>query len=281
VTGERSLIVSADDFGLTPGICAGVLRAHVEGVVTSTSVLALGPAFEAWAPRLRDSGLDAGAHLAVVGIDPPLLSASEIPTLVDRRGRFPTSWHSFLRRAATGRIDLDDLRREFRAQFDAITSAGIRVTHVDCHQNLQLWPLVGRATFEVARRADVHAVRLVESRRWSPRALGVRALAPSFVRRAAAAGFVHPGAGEPGTGRGDLHPSRRSGRPWSKRVRLGVPMAGRARRPLRPGDSGSDRTDGVPPGVLRGPRRLTGGWRGVEGGAHTGRHQLRRTGEQP
>jgi predicted glycoside hydrolase/deacetylase ChbG (UPF0249 family) len=194
VTDGRLLIVSADDFGLTPGICSGILRAHDDGVVTSTSVLALGPAFSEWAPRLRDSGLDVGAHLAVVGIDPPMLDAREIPTLVDRRGRLPVGWRRFLSRAAAGRVDPDDLRREFRAQFDAITDAGLRVTHVDCHQNLQLWPQVADATFEVARSAGVRAVRLVETRRWGARSLGVRTLGPAFTRRAAAAGFVHPGA---------------------------------------------------------------------------------------
>jgi predicted glycoside hydrolase/deacetylase ChbG (UPF0249 family) len=194
VSPDRVLIVSADDFGLTPGICSGILRAHAEGVVTSTSVLALGPALPSWTGALRDSGLDAGAHLAVVGSDPPLLSRSEIPTLVDRQGRLPATWHAFLRRAATGRIDPADLRREFQAQLDAITAAGIRVTHVDCHQNLQLWPQVRTAAFDIARSVGIAAVRLVESRRWGPRAIGVRALAPSFVRRAAAAGFLHPGA---------------------------------------------------------------------------------------
>ena len=36
----RRLIVNADDFGLTAGVSGGILRAHREGVVTSTTVLA-------------------------------------------------------------------------------------------------------------------------------------------------------------------------------------------------------------------------------------------------
>lgn len=74
--------MNADDYGLTPGVCEGILRAHREGIVTSTSVLTPAPAFEAHVGALRDSGLAAGLHLAVVGEDPPLLSASEIPSLV-------------------------------------------------------------------------------------------------------------------------------------------------------------------------------------------------------
>ena len=81
----RLLVVNADDMGLTPGICRAVLRGHTEGVVTSTSVLAVGAAFDDAAARLRDTpGLAVGAHLALVGEDRPLLSAAEIPTLVGR-----------------------------------------------------------------------------------------------------------------------------------------------------------------------------------------------------
>ena len=40
----RLLIVNADDYGLTAGISLGILRAHREGIVTSASVLAIGPA---------------------------------------------------------------------------------------------------------------------------------------------------------------------------------------------------------------------------------------------
>ena len=65
-----------------------------------------------------------GVHLAAVGEDPPLLSAREVPTLVDRRGRLARSWRAFLPRAAAGRVDPDDLRREFGAQIAAVRAAG-------------------------------------------------------------------------------------------------------------------------------------------------------------
>ena len=86
--GTRLLIVSADDYGLTDKVSRAILKAHRGGIVTSTSVLALAPAFDAsvrWLGEVPRLGV--GAHLAAVGEDPPLLSAAEIPTLVDRRGR--------------------------------------------------------------------------------------------------------------------------------------------------------------------------------------------------
>ncbi|MDP9418579.1 MAG: ChbG/HpnK family deacetylase, partial [Actinomycetota bacterium] len=82
-TSRRLLIVNADDYGLTAGVSRGILRAHREGIVTSTSVLAVAPGFATTVGWLGESPqLDVGAHLAAVGEDPPLLSAAEIPTLV-------------------------------------------------------------------------------------------------------------------------------------------------------------------------------------------------------
>jgi predicted glycoside hydrolase/deacetylase ChbG (UPF0249 family) len=44
VTTKAYLIVNADDFGLSPGVNNGVLRAHEEGIVTSTSLMVRRPA---------------------------------------------------------------------------------------------------------------------------------------------------------------------------------------------------------------------------------------------
>jgi len=35
----KQLIVNADDYNLTPGVCRGILAAHQEGVVTSTTFM--------------------------------------------------------------------------------------------------------------------------------------------------------------------------------------------------------------------------------------------------
>jgi predicted glycoside hydrolase/deacetylase ChbG (UPF0249 family) len=41
---ERRLVVNADDFGLSEAVNRGVLRAHVDGIVTATSLMVLAPA---------------------------------------------------------------------------------------------------------------------------------------------------------------------------------------------------------------------------------------------
>ncbi len=189
----RLLIVNADDYGLTEGISRGILRAHREGLVTSTSVLAVGPAFAATGPWLRDAErLGVGVHLAVVGEDPPLLTAAEIPTLVDRRGRLSSSWRAFLLRAATGRVDPADLRRELAAQLERVAGLGRPITHLDSHQHVHLWPLVARVVIDLAKAHRIAAIRVPRSdgRRWAGHA--VNGLARLLAARATAAGLRFP-----------------------------------------------------------------------------------------
>lgn len=171
------LIVTADDLGLTRGVNAAVRRAHEEGVVTATSLLAVGRAFDDAAAMLREvPTLELGAHLALVGEDRPLLSAREIPSLVDRDGAFPLSYRTVVRRGLTGRIDPDDVRRELRAQLQRVLGVGVPVTHVDTHQHTHLWPTVAAVVADLARAADIPAVRLPTSHAHGPLGLGVRAL---------------------------------------------------------------------------------------------------------
>lgn len=183
MTDDRVLVVNADDFGLTTGVCAGILRAAEHGIVRSTSVLANAPAFEANAGRLRDSGLATGLHLCAVGEDPPLLTAAEVPSLVDAAGRFPATWRQFCSQAATGRVDPDDLAREFDAQADACLGSGLRLSHIDAHQNLQLWPSVGQLAVTLAQRHGARVVRVPSTRRVGATSLGVRSLGIAARRR--------------------------------------------------------------------------------------------------
>lgn len=189
----RLLIVNADDYGLTEQVSRGILRGHREGIITSTSVLALAPAFASAGKWLLDEErIGVGVHLATVGEDPPLLSAREVPTLVDRHGRLPTSWRVFVARATAGRIDAADLAREFRAQLEVVRDLGLTVTHLDSHQHLHLWPLVREVVLDLAVDSGVPAVRVPRSTTAFPGA-GVNLLAGELARRAAARGLRFPG----------------------------------------------------------------------------------------
>ena len=196
--GSRLLIVNADDYGLTERISTGILRAHREGIVTSTSVLAVGPAWPKVAGWLDDHpSLGVGVHLAAVGEDPPLLSAAEIPTLVDRRGHLQESYKGLIVRMLAGRVDQADVEREFTAQLEAVLELGVPIGHLDAHQHLHLWPPVGRVVLDLARRFSIPAVRVPHYRGVVPLAVAVTVLARRLAARARRLGLRYP---EDGTG---------------------------------------------------------------------------------
>lgn len=144
----RCLIVNADDFGLTPGVCQGIVQAHREGIVTSTSVLANLPGSaeaasgaHADAPRL---GL--GVHLNLTR-GAPLTSTAIVPDLVNSQGEF-LSYAELTQRA--GALDLDQVRREWAAQISSLTAV-VPVDHLDSHHFVaELSPDVWQLYLELA-----------------------------------------------------------------------------------------------------------------------------------
>lgn len=199
----RLLIVNADDYGLTVAVSAGILRAHRQGIVTSTSVLAVAPGFARSGTWLaEEGGLGVGVHLAVVGEDPPLLSGSEVPTLVDRRGRFAISWRVFLRRCVTGRVDPDDIRRELTAQVEAVAGLGVAIDHLDSHQHLHMWPALQPVVIGLAVSKGIPAIRIPRSHRRHPLSVGMNRLSARLAAAARAAGllFTDDSSGVDGAG---------------------------------------------------------------------------------
>lgn len=189
-----SVIVNADDYGLTRGVSRAVLRAHQDGIVTATSAMVVSPAFATTAAWLDDvPDLAVGLHLVAVGEDPPLLGAAEVPSLVDGRGAFAASSLRLAPRLAAGRVDPADLEREFEAQHAAFLDAvGRRPTHVDTHHNLHLWPSVAEVVVRLAGRWGIPWTRVPWSRRATPIGVGVRLLARRLERRVDAAPLGRP-----------------------------------------------------------------------------------------
>jgi predicted glycoside hydrolase/deacetylase ChbG (UPF0249 family) len=192
---NRLLIVNADDYGLTPAVSRGILRAHRQGIVTSTSVLTLAPGFReagAWLAQVPSLGI--GVHLAAVGEDPPLLPSGEVRSLVDPAGRLPADWKRFLIRAVTGRIRPAELERELAAQIERVLELGVPVTHLDTHQHLHLWPSVREAVIRLARRFGIRAIRIPRASVRRMPGPGMALLAARLQRRASEEGLAFPDA---------------------------------------------------------------------------------------
>jgi chitin disaccharide deacetylase len=155
----KELILNADDFGLTRGVNEGIIRGHREGILTSATLMATGPAFEDAVERaLANPVLGVGCHLVLVGgtaVSPP----EEIPSLVDATGRMPESFGAFVAKISTGKINPAEVERELRAQIEKIRHAGIEPTHLDTHKHTHAHPIVMESLGRVAQALGITKVR--------------------------------------------------------------------------------------------------------------------------
>jgi chitin disaccharide deacetylase len=192
----KYLILNADDFGLTPGVNEGIIRAHRDGILTSTTLMATGLAFDDAVARARlHPTLGVGCHLVLSG-GRAVAPRAEIPSLADEQGRLPTSLSLFVARVTSGGIPAREIEIELRAQIEKIRRAGIDPTHVDTHKHTHVHPIVMNAIGRVARELGITRVRNpVENLRdsWTSTAAGahdrMQALAAAAVVRAVASGF--------------------------------------------------------------------------------------------
>lgn len=160
MTARRRLIVAADDFGMSPGVNAGILRAHREGILTETSLMVRGAAAdEAIALARATPSLSVGLHLALLQ-GHCAAAPREIPLLADAAGRFSDNpiW-SGMRYFFVPGIRAQ-LRREITAQLDAFLATGLPLSHVDGHLTIHMHPSALAVLLDVADRYGVRALRL-------------------------------------------------------------------------------------------------------------------------
>lgn len=154
------LIVNADDFGIAPGVNRAILELHAAEVLTSATLMAQAAATEeAVRMALAMPTLGVGCHIVLVD-GTPVSDARKIPSLVDRRtGAFRPTLGAFLKRLLTARIRSTEIEAEAAAQIALLQSFGLRLTHIDTHKHLHMFPSILRPVLRAAKAAGIRAVR--------------------------------------------------------------------------------------------------------------------------
>lgn len=179
--------MNADDFGYTAGVTRGIVRAHREGIVTSTTLMANAPDSEGAARAARaQPSLDVGVHL-VVTYGEPLVPADRVPSLVGPDDRFPRV--SDLLRA--GRPRAEEALVEYRAQFARATELlGRAPSHIDTHHWVHDLPPLEEAVLALAKETGAAARSHDGRQRARFRDAGVRT-PDRFVREFQHSGAIH------------------------------------------------------------------------------------------
>ncbi len=152
--------MNADDFGLCGDVTRGILDAHANGQVSSTTLMVNAPGTdEAVEAAHRHPALGVGLHFNLTEGRP----LTEVPSLVDGSGRFLLRG-DLVRRCLRRSVDPADITREFSAQLARIHDLGIVPTHVDSHQHVHMVPWILRGMVpvlagEVSRLRVAHPPR--------------------------------------------------------------------------------------------------------------------------
>lgn len=136
----KQLVVNADDFGFTRDVNDGIVEAHRNGILTATTLMATGEAFDHAVCLARENpDLDIGCHLVLVGSE-----------------GFPASVPALVAAVARRKIPI---YYELAKQVRRILDAGLTPTHLDAHKHTHLLPPVLDAVARISEEFGIPWVR--------------------------------------------------------------------------------------------------------------------------
>ena len=141
------LIVNADDFGFTRDVNSGIVEAHTRGILTATTLMANGAAFDD-ALRLARAHptLDVGCHLVLV----------QGRSLAHKGRDLPSTLNELIQALMLRKVNAYE---ELRPQIERIMDAGLRPLHLDTHKHTHLWPSVLDAVARLSEEFRIPWVR--------------------------------------------------------------------------------------------------------------------------
>jgi hopanoid biosynthesis associated protein HpnK len=160
ISSDKSIIFTADDFGLSDALNGAVALAHPCGLLRNAAVMAAAPRTQAALALAKElPGLCLGVHLTLIQ-GQAVLPPQHLPHLVDAQGFFAndpvaTGWRYF----REPRL-LPEIRRELAAQIEVVQRAGHTVWHLNSHLNLHVHPRILPVVVDLAREYGIPAVRL-------------------------------------------------------------------------------------------------------------------------
>jgi predicted glycoside hydrolase/deacetylase ChbG (UPF0249 family) len=140
-----TVVLNADDFGLSAGVNEGVLTLLAQGRLSAVSVMSAAPLWAADGPRLAQfrQAADIGLHFSLTEV-PPLRAAG-----LRRPDGAPCTFGEIQSAAWRRRLDRAAIVEELRLQWQAFVAVlGQTPAHIDSHQHVHQLPVVRDALLE-------------------------------------------------------------------------------------------------------------------------------------
>ncbi len=153
------MIVNADDFGLCPSVNKAIKKAHTEGILTSTTLmanmLAASQAVE-MAKNLPDLGV--GIHLNLTE-GSPLSTDDKVKCLTDQDGQFANPPGRLAFNSICNSRFKEAIKIELTAQIKWAIAKGINPTHLDSHKHIHSFPSIFPIICKLAASFGIPSIR--------------------------------------------------------------------------------------------------------------------------
>ena len=155
-------IFNADDFGISKGVNAAIVKAHREGILNSASLM-INQKYAAEAVKLAKEmpELEMGLHVNLTN-EYPAASAQEIPLLVDGQGKLKNGFVNLLLLSFFKPRQLRlQVEIEMRAQIAKYLTTGLPLQHLDSHRHVHMIPQIFKTMRKLQKEFEVPHIRVM------------------------------------------------------------------------------------------------------------------------
>jgi len=155
-------IFNADDFGISQGVNAAIIKAHEEGILNGASLMIN----QKYAPEAveyakRHPELEIGLHLNLTN-EKPAAEATQIPLLVDASGKLKNGFVNLLLLSLLKPDEFSQQAEiEIRAQVEKYLHKGLNLQHIDGHRHVHLIPAVFKIICRLQEEYAVPRIRVM------------------------------------------------------------------------------------------------------------------------
>lgn len=155
-------IFNADDFGISKGVNAAIVKAHREGILNSASLM-INQKYADEAVKLAKEmpELEIGLHVNLTN-EYPAAPAQKIPLLVDEHGKLKNGFVNLLLLSFLKPRQLrQQAETEMRAQIVKYLATGLPLRHLDSHRHVHMIPQIFKAMRKLQKEFEVPRIRVM------------------------------------------------------------------------------------------------------------------------
>lgn len=159
----KTIIVNADDFGISPGVNKAITEGCKKGIINSTSLMVnlpcTGDAVKLYKKEL--DGLNIGLHTNLTN-EKSVSKSCDIPLLVDKEGKFKNGFVKlFILSLIQPKRFKQQVEIEVEAQILRAKKLEINLTHIDSHRHVHMIPSIFKVVKKLADKYNINRIRVV------------------------------------------------------------------------------------------------------------------------